>query len=73
MRSGLDAAKCIALGADVAGVALPVLRAYYRGGEAALREYVERFIAEFKTAMYLTGSMRVRQLRGNAYERCCDR
>jgi isopentenyl-diphosphate Delta-isomerase len=64
VRSGLDAAKAIALGADVAGVALPVLRAYHSGGEKALKAYAERFIAEFKTAMYLTGSATVADLRG---------
>jgi isopentenyl-diphosphate Delta-isomerase len=64
IRSGLDAAKSIALGADVAGVALPALRAYYGGGEDALRAYVKKFILEFRIAMYLTGSKRVGQLRG---------
>ncbi|MFH1056002.1 MAG: type 2 isopentenyl-diphosphate Delta-isomerase [Candidatus Altiarchaeota archaeon] len=64
VRSGLDAAKAIALGADVVGVALPVLKAYYSNGENGVRDYVKRFIAEFKTAMYLTGSSRVSYLRG---------
>jgi isopentenyl-diphosphate Delta-isomerase len=63
IRSGLDAAKAVALGADVAGVALPLLRAYYAGRENAIREYVDKFIAEFKCAMYLTGSTEIKQLR----------
>ena len=64
IRTGLDGAKCIALGADVAGVALPVLRAYYAGGEKAVDRFAERFIAEFKTAMFLTGSKKVSHLKG---------
>ncbi|MBD3388060.1 MAG: type 2 isopentenyl-diphosphate Delta-isomerase [Candidatus Altiarchaeales archaeon] len=66
VRNGLDAAKCIALGADVVGAALPVLRAYGSGGEKAVREYVELFIAEFRTAMFLTGSKNVKKLKGKA-------
>jgi isopentenyl-diphosphate Delta-isomerase len=64
IRSGLDAAKAVALGADAVGVALPALKAYHDGGENAVREYVLRFMAEFRTAMYLSGSKKVRQLRG---------
>lgn len=66
VRTGLDAAKCIALGADVAGVALPVLRAYYAGGRKAVASYVEQFMSEFRVAMYLTGSKTVGKLRGRA-------
>ena len=64
IRDGLDAAKAVALGADAVGVALPLLRAYYSGGEKGVRHYVDRFVAEFKCAMYLTGSLKVKGLRG---------
>ena len=64
VRTGLDAAKAVALGADAVGVALPVLRAYDSGGVKSVRRYLDQFILEFKTAMYLTGSRRVGQLRG---------
>jgi isopentenyl-diphosphate delta-isomerase len=56
IRTGLDAAKVIALGARVAGVALPVFRAYREGGLAAARTFVERLVTELRTAMVLTGS-----------------
>jgi len=64
VRSGLDAAKAIAIGASAVGVALPILKAYDRGGAAGLREYVGRFVTEFKIAMFLTGSRDVDALKG---------
>ncbi len=56
IRTGLDVAKVLALGARVAGVALPVFRAYREGGLAAARTFVERLVTELRTAMVLTGS-----------------
>ena len=63
IRSGLDVAKAIALGAHAAGVALPVFRAYRTGGVAAAGEFIERLIAGLKTAMVLTGSRDLDALR----------
>jgi isopentenyl-diphosphate delta-isomerase len=62
IRSGLDVAKVLALGAQVAGVALPVFRAYREGGLAAARRYVERLTVELRTAMVLTGSRNIEAL-----------
>jgi isopentenyl-diphosphate delta-isomerase len=56
IRTGLDVAKTIALGATVAGVALPVFRAYRDGGVASARQYIARLVTELRTAMVLTGS-----------------
>ena len=59
IRTGLDVAKVLALGARLAGVALPVFRAYREGGVGAARRYVERLTTELRTAMVLTGSRNV--------------
>ncbi len=59
IRTGLDAAKAIALGADLVGVALPALLSYPESIEA----YFTEFIRELKTAMFLTGSRNISELR----------
>jgi len=59
IRNGLEVAKVLALGARVAGLALPVFRAYREGGLGAARRFVERLLAELRTAMVLTGSPNV--------------
>jgi isopentenyl-diphosphate delta-isomerase len=62
VRSGLDAAKALALGADLVGLALPVLKAAARG-EKALRKFLENFLTELKVTMFLSGCRRVKELR----------
>ncbi len=56
IRTGLDVAKTVALGARAAGVALPVFRAYREGGVAAAARFLERLVDGLRTAMVLTGS-----------------
>jgi len=56
IRAGLDAAKAIALGARAVGVALPVFRAFRRGGCEAAGEFIARLTAGLRTTMVLTGS-----------------
>jgi isopentenyl-diphosphate delta-isomerase len=56
IRTGVDVAKVIALGARVAGVALPVFRAYREGGPEAAGQFIDRLVAGLRTAMVLTGS-----------------
>ncbi|MBI5243851.1 MAG: type 2 isopentenyl-diphosphate Delta-isomerase [Elusimicrobia bacterium] len=56
IRSGLDAAKCLVLGADIAGLALPVLRAYVRDGRGGALSFLQRVIADLKAVMLLVGA-----------------
>jgi len=63
ISSGLDAAKCIALGADMAASARPMLAALHRGGKKGLRVHIEEWSKEFRGTMFLTGSARITDLR----------
>ncbi|MGB3556990.1 MAG: type 2 isopentenyl-diphosphate Delta-isomerase [Geitlerinemataceae cyanobacterium] len=55
LRDGLEAAKAIALGADLAGLASPFLKAAAES-EAALSEFTDILIAELATVLVCTGN-----------------
>ncbi len=56
IRHGLDIARALALGADLAGVARPALLAFLKGGRQAAMEYITMLITELRTVMVLTES-----------------
>ncbi len=55
VRSGIDAAKAVALGADYAGVALPVLKAACKSHKEVV-EVLNRIIDEMRSCMFLCGA-----------------
>jgi isopentenyl-diphosphate delta-isomerase len=65
VRSGLDAARSLALGADVAGFALPMVRAHQRGGIDAVRAELRAAIAALRAACLLVGARDVQALRAS--------
>ncbi len=62
VASGLDVAKAIALGANAAGIARPILKALRAHGDAGARAAVAAVIRELRAAMLLTGSRDLRAL-----------
>lgn len=61
IRSGLQAAKALALGANLVGLGRPALVAALEGSDR-LREELELFLEELRVAMVLTGSRSVGDL-----------
>src|SRR5438093_3842503 len=61
VRSGLDAAKALALGATVVGVGRPLLKRALEG-ESAVHEWIAQFELELRTAVFLSGRRRARDL-----------
>lgn len=79
IRSGLDAAKALALGAELVGVGLPLFRASIEGPNAVIN-WLNELIHEIKIAMFLTGSKNIEDLQkapliitGNTRERFVSR
>jgi isopentenyl-diphosphate delta-isomerase len=68
LRNGLDIAKSLALGADVAAVASPVLKAAVESS-SAVYELLSRLIRELKLAMFCSGSARPNELGASLAER----
>jgi len=64
IRTGIDIAKSIALGANLTGSALPLLRWYYKDGEKGVSNYLEKIFSELRISMFLTGSSNIKELDG---------
>ncbi|NJD31202.1 MAG: type 2 isopentenyl-diphosphate Delta-isomerase [Gammaproteobacteria bacterium] len=63
LRSGLDVAKAIALGADIGAMARPFL-VKADEGEAPLYQFIEGVLEELRVCMFATGSATLLELRG---------
>jgi isopentenyl-diphosphate delta-isomerase len=62
IRNGIEIAKAIALGADAAATALPILKAAERSVEDAVQA-IDALTTELKTAMFVTGMGSIEELR----------
>ncbi len=62
IRDGVEAAKCLALGASLAGMAGPLLRAAMES-EAVLHQKIEVISLQIRLCMFATGSKSIEELR----------
>jgi isopentenyl-diphosphate delta-isomerase len=67
VRSGLDVAKSIALGAHAAGLALPLIRQVVAGGAEAVVRYLDRLENTLRSVLILTGSRTAAELRAGKF------
>ncbi|MFZ5439160.1 MAG: type 2 isopentenyl-diphosphate Delta-isomerase [Myxococcota bacterium] len=63
VRTGLEIAKALALGADLGGMALPLFRAHQETGIDGARKALETVVTALRYAFALTGSRDVEALR----------
>jgi isopentenyl-diphosphate delta-isomerase len=63
LRSGLDVARALALGAAAGGLAAPVLRAHQAGGLDGARALLEDVVASVRAVTLLAGCGAARELR----------
>ncbi len=68
IRNGVDAAKAIALGADLVGLAYPFLEAAAQSAERVV-ERAERIVQELRIAMFCAGAGNVAELKQATLER----
>lgn len=61
IRSGLDAAKCLAVGAQMVGLAQPLLQSALEGTESLLRK-MEQLEYELRIALFCTGCKNLAEL-----------
>ncbi|ADC69977.1 isopentenyl-diphosphate delta-isomerase, type 2 [Methanocaldococcus sp. FS406-22] len=66
IRSGLDIAKCIAIGCDCCSISLPILKAALKGWEEVVK-VLESYIKELKIAMFLVGVENIDELKKTPY------
>ena len=66
LRNGLEVAKCVALGASMAAMAYPFLRAASQSRES-LFAFADTVLAELKSTMFLVGARNVQSLANSRY------
>jgi isopentenyl-diphosphate delta-isomerase len=62
IRTGTDVAKVLTLGATLAGIALPIMRAWVSGGRTAAAQYVEDLLLELRAVTMLCGCSKTSEL-----------
>ncbi len=66
MRTGIDVAKALIMGASMTALALPILRPAIES-DLAVKKRLEQLIYELKAVMFLTGSKNISELKNAKY------
>lgn len=69
IENGLHIAKSLALGADLAASARPVIQALHKDGKDGVRMLFERWVMELKGVMFLVGAAAIEQLKNTPIHR----
>ena len=72
IRSGVDIAKALLLGAEVVAIAKPLLEPATRSAEAVI-ETLEQLVWEFRVAMHCAGGKRYKEVEGARAEESTER
>lgn len=62
IANGVEAAKAIALGADMTAAARPMMQMLFASGKKGLSTYIHQWMKEFKGAMFLVGASTAQEL-----------
>lgn len=62
IRTAVDAVKAMAMGANLIGVAAPLLKKYINEGAESAEEYLNDFLYSLKAAMLMTGAQNIEEL-----------
>ena len=65
LRNGMEVAKAIALGADLAGLAFPFLQAASESPNA-LEELIQLLLAEIRTVLFCTGNVNIENFKNSS-------
>jgi len=67
IRNGLEVVKALVLGASLAGIAAPIIRAQHREGQKGVVKTLEKLIHDIRIGMFLLGARNVDDLRNAHY------
>ena len=62
MRTALDGVKALAMGADLLGMAGPLLKIMVTEGDTALQQYLQGYLYRLKAGLLMTGSRNIEEL-----------
>jgi len=62
IRNAMEAVKALAMGADIIGIAAPLLKKYINEGEEAVELYLHDFLYSLKAVVLMTGAKNLQEL-----------